>query len=95
MGVAAERTPLATGPDPLLEGDPRRRGTGGPGSGGEMRDMENARPRFMEGTACRPDAAAIAVTLGPLSPATAAAIEKLPPREKVAVLLASPEALRR
>ena len=61
-----------------------------------MRDMEGGgRPRFMEGTACRPDAAAIALTLGPLSPATAAAIETLPPRERVAVLLASPEALRR
>lgn len=99
MGVAADRAPLATGPDAPPEGDPRRLllgGAGGQGGGGGMRDMEGGgRPRFMEGTACRPDAAAIAATLGPLSPATAAAIEKLPPRERVAVLLASPEALRR
>jgi uncharacterized protein (DUF1800 family) len=84
IGVATERAPLATGSD-MASGTPRMRA--GEGEGG--------RPRFLEGTSCRPDAAAIAATLGPLSPATTAAIQNLGPRERVAVLLASPEALRR
>ena len=84
IGVATERAPLATGPD-MANGAPRMRAAEGEGS----------RPRFLEGTSCRPDAVAIAATLGPLSPATTTAIQNLGPRERVAVLLASPEALRR
>lgn len=84
IGVATERAPLATGPDAASGASRLRQAEG-----------EGGRPRFLEGTSCRPDAAAIAVTLGPLSPATTAAIQNLGPRERVAVLLASPEALRR
>ena len=53
------------------------------------------RPRILEGEACRADPDAVAQVLGPLSAATRDAAANLPPRDRVAVLLSSPEALRR
>jgi len=94
MGVAAERLPLAQGPL-NADGGPDMEATPRPAQPPTLRERDAERPRFLEGTACRPDAALIQATLGTLSPATVGAIENLGPRERVAVLLASPEALRR
>jgi len=98
MGVAAERVPLARGPvhaDGGADMDGAPRPAQVLGQPAALRERDAERPRFLEGMACRPDAALVEAALGPLSPATSAALQNLPPRERVAVLLASPEALRR
>jgi uncharacterized protein (DUF1800 family) len=108
MGVAAERVPLAQGVPGGIDMDNMQgaqpqgaqglQGTGAQGiaaQGVPLRPRDLDRPRFLQGTACRPDPDRVQATLGPLSPATLAALANLGPQERVAVLLASPEALRR
>jgi uncharacterized protein (DUF1800 family) len=83
MRVAANRIPLAQA-DPDNARNPAR-----------LKEMHEGKPRFMWGSPCQPDLQAIETTLGPLSSATSAAVAELSPKERVAVLLSSPEALHR
>lgn len=83
MRVAANRIPLAQA-DPDNARNPAR-----------LKEMHEGKPRFMWGSPCQPDLQAIKTTLGPLSSATSAAVAELSPKERVAVLLSSPEALHR
>jgi hypothetical protein len=57
--------------------------------------MSEGKQRFMQGSPCQPDLQAIETTLGSLSSTTSAAITELSPKEQVAALLSSPEALHR
>lgn len=83
MGIAADRVPLAQGAPEAAFGNAR------------LRDMDKERPQLTRGTPCQPEAGSIEATLGRLSPATLAALEGLGPKERIAGLLSSPEALRR
>ncbi|HEX8875020.1 MAG TPA: DUF1800 domain-containing protein [Nitrosospira sp.] len=83
MGVATNRIPLAQA-DPDNSGDPAR-----------LKEMNERKQRFMQGSPCQPDLQAIETTLGPLSSTTSAAITELGPKEQMAALLSSPEALHR
>jgi len=49
----------------------------------------------MRGTACRVDVSAVERAVGPLSPSTEAVAKNLSERERVGLLLASPEFMRR
>ena len=104
MNVAVGRAPLlaqglAQGRGPERAGENDMAGQGERDMNGDNRDNNRGnggqRPRILEGEACRADPDAVAQALGPLSAATRDAAANLPPRERVAVLLSSPEALRR
>ena len=83
MGIAANRIPLAQA-DPDTTRNSFR-----------LKEMNEGKQRSMRGSPCQPDLRAIETALGPLSPATSAAIAGLGPNEQVAALLSSPEALHR
>jgi len=104
MNVAVGRAPLlaqglAQGRGPERAGENDMAGQGERDMNGDNRDNNRGnvgqRPRILEGEACRADPDAVAQALGPLSAATRDAVANLPPRERAAVLLSSPEALRR
>lgn len=107
MNVAVGRAPLlaqglAQGRGPERAGENDMAGQGERDMNGDNRDNRDnnrgnvgQRPRILEGEACRADPDAVAQALGPLSAATRDAAANLPPRERAAVLLSSPEALRR
>ena len=82
-GIATERVPFASGPEPGIAPTPV--------------DMsgQNPRPAPLQGRACIADQDAIMAAIGPLSRETAAATNTLYPRERIAALLASPEAMTR
>ena len=79
MGIGAGRVALATS-DVDASTDPQ---------------SPAERAHALEGRACAADPDAVAASLGPLSAATSAALVGLNGRERVAALLASPEALHR
>lgn len=81
MGVAAEKVPLARGEESAPTG-PRIMAAAGNG-------------RLMRGTACRVDTSVVERAVGPLSATTEAAEKNLSNRERVGLLLASPEFMRR
>jgi uncharacterized protein (DUF1800 family) len=81
LGVASERVPLK-----------RAEADAAPAS---LRNADTERARFQRGEACRADPAFVEAALGPLSSATRAALDGLDGRDRLAVLLASPEAWRR
>lgn len=81
LGVAGERVPLK-----------RAEADAAPAS---LRNADTERARFLRGEACSPDPAFVESALGPLAPATVAALEGLGARDRLAALLASPEAWRR
>lgn len=83
MGIAANRIPLAQA-DPDSASKPVR-----------LKEMNEGKQRVMRGSPCQPDLQAIETTLGPLSSTTSAAVAELSPKEQVAALLSSPEALHR
>lgn len=83
VGIAANRIPLAQ-----ADSDNARNSF-------RLREMNDGKQRFMRGSPCQPDLQAIVTALGPLSPTTSAAVAELDPKEQVAALLSSPEALRR
>jgi uncharacterized protein (DUF1800 family) len=99
MNVAVGRAPLlangtgGTGRGPERAGENEMAGQGERDMSGENNNRQ--RPRILEGESCRADPDTVAQALGPLSAATRDAASNLPPRERVAVLLSSPEALRR
>ena len=100
MNVAVGRAPLlaqglAQGRGPERAGENDMAGQGERDMNGDNRDNNRQRPRILEGEACRADPDAVAQALGPLSTATRDAAANLPLRERAAVLLSSPEALRR
>jgi uncharacterized protein (DUF1800 family) len=82
MAIAAGKAPLASGPvdDAPEPALPR---------GGDMK------PAWARGTACEPDADTVARLAGPLSASTLAAETGLSDRERIALILASPEFMRR
>lgn len=81
MGAAAGRLPFAAG-----END----------EGSVLRGMaDGSRATHMRGTACTVDPGMVAAMVGPVSAATKAAGRALSPRENAALLLASPEFMRR
>jgi len=81
ISVAAGKVPFASG-----EGDAptRLKALADAGNGWMMR-----------GTACRVDVSAVERAVGPLSPSTEAVAKNLSERERVGLLLASPEFMRR
>lgn len=81
MGVAAEKIPFARGED---DAPTRLKVLADAGNG-----------RLMRGTACRVDSSAVERAVGPLSSTTQAAARNLTDRERVGLLLASPEFMRR
>ncbi|HEY6043744.1 MAG TPA: hypothetical protein VIU43_02500, partial [Nitrosospira sp.] len=83
MGMAANRIPLAQA-DPDSASKPVR-----------LKEMNEGKQRVMRGSPCQPDLQAIETTLGPLSSTTSAAVAELSPKEQLAALLSSPEALHR
>jgi uncharacterized protein (DUF1800 family) len=56
---------------------------------------QDTKVAMLRGDPCRLDAASLERLVGPVSPATRTAAAGLPPREQAAVLLASPEFMRR
>ena len=83
MGVAAGRVPLALDAAPGVV-DP-----------GMEQGADARRARLQQGMACTLDAHTLEQSIGPLSRATLAAASGLSARERVALLLASPEFMRR
>ena len=83
MGIAAGRVPLAQG----ISDNGRKNF--------KLKDMDSEKPHFMEGTACDTNFALIDTTMGPVSDATRASLQDLKPKEHIAALLASPEAMKR
>ena len=84
IGVAAQRVPLAQGDDERL-----------PGARQMIALAENERPALNRGTPCSVNADWLESLVEPLSPATRAAAARLSARERAALLLASPEFMRR
>lgn len=83
IGVAGERVPLARGDDERIP--PARR---------MIALAENEQPALSRGTPCTINMDWLESVVEPLSPATRAAVARLPAREKAAALLASPEFMR-
>lgn len=83
IGVAGERVPFARGDDDRI-----------PGARRMIALAENERPALTRGAPCSVDMNWLESLVEPLSPATRASIARLPPREKAAALLASPEFMR-
>jgi uncharacterized protein (DUF1800 family) len=81
MGVATGRLPLASA---------------GADDGRAVDEaMKPRQPFWMKGAACAPDAATVAVLVGPLSAATQSSGQGLPDEQRIAFELASPEFMRR
>jgi uncharacterized protein (DUF1800 family) len=81
MGAAAARLPFAAGDND---------------DGAFLKGMAGgARAKLLRGTPCTPDPATVAAMVGPVSATTAAAGSKLAPAQRTALLLASPEFMRR
>ena len=81
LGVAAERVPLARAHDDRVDL------LDGPGEG--------AKAELMRGAPCAIDMASLERMVGPMSAQTLAAADVLPARERAALLLSSPEFMRR
>jgi uncharacterized protein (DUF1800 family) len=79
---------VAAGKAPLAEGD------GAPLRPKALVGQADA-PRLARGTACTPDMAWLERAVGPLGATTRAAATGLAPRDRMALLLASPEFMRR
>ncbi len=80
MGIAAERLPFARADDDEI---------------GRLRALEQNRDGLSRGDPCTVDASSLERLVGPLAPATAASAAGLSARERNALLLASPEFMRR
>ncbi|GAO36713.1 hypothetical protein SCT_2123 [Sulfuricella sp. T08] len=81
MEVAAEKVPFAQGDE---------------GASVRLKAMADmGKGRLMRGTACRVDSSTVKHAVGPLSATTEAAAKSLSERERVGLLLASPEFMRR
>ena len=81
MGTAADRVPFAR-PEEGVAARPGPMAEGGKG-------------RLMRGTPCRVDESALERAVGPLSSTTEAAAKNISERERIGLLLASPEFMRR
>jgi uncharacterized protein (DUF1800 family) len=83
IGVAGERVPFARGDDARI-----------PGARQMIALAESERPALSRGTPCTVNMNWLESLVEPLSPTTRASAARLPPRDKAAALLASPEFMR-
>lgn len=80
MGIASQRLPFASADDDDV---------------GRLRALEQNKDSLMHGDPCAVDSSSLERLVGPLSPATAVSAAGLSARERDALLLASPEFMRR
>ncbi|MGO9444839.1 MAG: DUF1800 domain-containing protein [Thiobacillaceae bacterium] len=81
MGIAASKLPLANGVPQETPWAPRQ--------------PQADKPQWLQGTSCEPDLATITQLVGPVSMTTRAALEGLSDGERIGLLLAGPEFMRR
>ncbi len=83
MGIAANRIPFANGPETDTQQTRLHAMMGEP------------KPKWMRGTMCQPDLVTVAKMTGTLSTSTSSAQQGLTDAERIGLLLASPEFMRR